>query len=138
MLLPYSIADIFGLVANVEDYREFLPWCRESRILNREGNELVASIQVVVAGHSEEMITRNILDPHRRIGLELVKGPFSSFSGEWRFSDLRIGCKATLDLSFEFHGWLLRLVGPRAIEVAVDSVLTAFTDQARTSFTPCE
>ncbi len=138
MLLPYPIDDIFSLVANVEGYRDFLPWCRESRVLDTQDNELVASIQVVVAGHSERMITRNILEPHTRIGLELVKGPFSSFAGEWRFSDLRIGCKATLDLSFEFHGWLLRLVGPRAIEVAIDRVLTAFTDQARKSLVACE
>ena len=137
MLLPYSIEDVYELVANVEEYREFLPWCRESNVLERNDQELTASIHVVVAGHSEELVTRNSLDPFTRIGLQLVKGPFTSFDGEWRFTDLQIGCKATLNLSFEFYGWLLRLVGPRVIETAISRVITAFTEHAHGRCTPC-
>src|SRR5688572_4946389 len=31
-LLPYSTAQVYGLVADVERYPEFLPWCTEARI----------------------------------------------------------------------------------------------------------
>lgn len=34
--VPYTVRQMFGLFADVEHYKEFLPWCRDSRILHRE------------------------------------------------------------------------------------------------------
>lgn len=137
-MLPFALEDIFNLVADIENYPEFLPWCRTARILEQDANDVVAKLKVVTAGRHSEIVTRNELDPFTRIGLHLIQGPFSSFDGEWKFVDLKIGCKATLNLCFEFEGALLRIVGPRVLDLAIDRVMSAFTQRARQMCKPCE
>ncbi len=137
LLLPYSVEDVFGLVANVNEYCEFLPWCESSKIIEWQGEDYVAAIEVLVSGVSTELVTRNRPQACSKICLDLVRGPFSHFSGEWRFVDLRIGCKATLDLNFEFESRLFQLLNPQAFEIVVDRVMTAFTQRAREILTPC-
>ena len=38
--LPYTPAQMYALVADVERYPEFLPWCRAARITRRDGDVL--------------------------------------------------------------------------------------------------
>ena len=36
-VLPYTPEQMFDLVADMERYPEFLPWCRAARIIKRAG-----------------------------------------------------------------------------------------------------
>ena len=138
MLLPYVNDEIFELVASVDEYEEFLPWCKRSRILERTANEIVADMQVVIVGHEEEIVTRNRFHRNEEIDLELIKGPFSVFQGKWRFTDLGVGCKATLDLSFQLDRKLLHKAASPLFDVAINRVIDAFTARARATLQPCE
>ena len=40
--LPYPPDKLFDLVADIESYPEFLPWCVGARVLKREGNVVTA------------------------------------------------------------------------------------------------
>ena len=42
--LPYSPEQLFDLVAQVDKYPEFLPWCLASRIKKRDGNVFYADL----------------------------------------------------------------------------------------------
>jgi coenzyme Q-binding protein COQ10 len=44
--LPYSAEQLFDLVADIERYPEFLPWCVGARILRRDGDVLKADVIV--------------------------------------------------------------------------------------------
>ena len=46
-LLPYSAAQMFDLVASIERYPEFLPWCKESKVISRTDTEIVAELETV-------------------------------------------------------------------------------------------
>ena len=41
---PYSPAQMFHLVDDVERYPKFLPWCARGEVISRQGPELVASL----------------------------------------------------------------------------------------------
>jgi ribosome-associated toxin RatA of RatAB toxin-antitoxin module len=115
-LLPFPPAVVFSVVRDVSSYPEFLPWCRDARILEQAhspcvhgecGHEaMVAELELDARGVRERFTTRNRLFPHERIELELVSGPFSSFSGTWRFVAIGgdAGCRVELDLDFQFSG----------------------------------
>ncbi len=45
-VLPYTIEQLFALVADVERYPEFLPWCVASRIRRREGDVFFADLVI--------------------------------------------------------------------------------------------
>ena len=45
-ILPYSQEQLFALVADVERYPDFLPWCVASRIRRREGEVFFADLVI--------------------------------------------------------------------------------------------
>lgn len=113
-LVPYGADEMFGLVADIESYGRFLPWCGGSRILAREPGSLTAAIDIAYHGVHKTFTTRNKLIPGRAMELQLVDGPFKFLHGSWRFEALEDkACKVSLDLEFEFANRLLALViGP--------------------------
>ena len=105
---------MFELVNNIEDYSRFLPWCRESHIVHRTDEEVVATLEIVWSGVHKSFTTRNRLYPNDRIEITLVKGPFRRLEGKWTFTNVgENSCKINLELEFELTGHLFdRLFQP--------------------------
>ena len=59
-VLPYTPDQLFDLVAGVEHYPEFLPWCLGARIRSRRDNVIVADLvdQAPMAGLAGDRRTR--------------------------------------------------------------------------------
>ena len=132
VLLPHRVQHVFEVVANVGDYKLFLPHCVNSRVLDEVDNEVTASLAVKYRGFEDEIITRNLLTPYKNIELHLVKGPFKKFDGEWLFTDLQAGCRTELNLEFELASRVVQMVGNLFLRGIVDQVLDAFAGRART------
>lgn len=105
-LLALPVEQVFDVVSDVTRYPEFLPWCRSARVLERQGREVLAELELDAPGMHQRFTTRNVLLPHERIELHLVSGPFRTFEGAWHFKRLgsNQGCKVELDLRFELSG----------------------------------
>ncbi|WP_050830327.1 type II toxin-antitoxin system RatA family toxin, partial [Bordetella pertussis] len=88
VLVPYSAAQMFDLVADVEKYPEFMPWCGGAEVHSRSEHGMQASILISFAGLKQRFSTRNTHDYPQRIDLELVDGPFSMLVGHWVFQPL--------------------------------------------------
>ncbi len=113
-LVPYGAGEMYGLVADIESYGKFLPWCGGARIVARDTDSVTAAIDIAYQGVRKTFTTRNRLEPGRVMELQLVDGPFKSLQGYWRFEALDDSAsKVSLDLKFEFSNRLLALaVGP--------------------------
>jgi len=105
---------MYGLVADIESYGKFLPWCSGARIVARDADSVTAAIGIAYQGVHKTFTTRNRLEPGRVMELQLVNGPFKSLQGYWRFEALdERACKVSLNLEFEFSNRLLAFaVGP--------------------------
>ncbi len=102
-LVKYSPAQMFDLVNEVEAYPKRFPWCVGAEILERQGDALVARLDLKFAGFRQSFTTRNSIDPPHRLQLSLVDGPFRSLEGVWNFLALGdSGCKVTLALDFDY------------------------------------
>jgi len=100
-----SDSHMFDLVNDVEAYPRRFAWCAGASVTARGDDELLARLELRVGGMTQAFTTRNRLEPPRRIGLELVDGPFRSLSGSWEFTALGAsGCKVALALDFEYAG----------------------------------
>lgn len=129
-LVPYSAADMYRLVENVPAYPEFLSWCTAATVLEQDGSEQLASLDVTVAGVSRQFTTRNTLAPGERLSMQLVDGPFRSLEGEWAFQSLGdAGCKVSLHLAFETSGLLGGAFGRGFAHVA-DRLMADFCRRA--------
>src|SRR3546814_19221329 len=87
VLVPYSRSKMFDLVADVEKYPEFMPWCGGATVMDSGAHGMKASIIIIFAGIRQTFTTRNRHDRPGLITLELVDGPFRSeersFGEEW-------------------------------------------------------
>ena len=127
-LVPYSCDMAFEVVDQIDAYAEFLPWCAESKVLQRTDREVIATLVLAKSGIRQSFTTKNQLAPPNTIVLSLVNGPFSRLEGTWGFDALgQAGCKITLNLSFEFSSKLIDQTFGRVFGVAADRLVEAFT-----------
>ena len=66
-VLPYTPEQLFALVADVERYPEFLPWCVGARIKKRQPDLIVADLIIGFRMFRERFTSRVSLDRPERI-----------------------------------------------------------------------
>jgi coenzyme Q-binding protein COQ10 len=111
-VLPYTPEQMFDLVADVERYPEFLPWCLGARIRKREGNVLHADLIIGFKMIRERYTSRVTLDRPRRIDVHYVQGPLKYLDNHWVFAPHPDGTEIDFFVDFEFRTRLLdKLIG---------------------------
>ena len=130
-LVPYSAAQMFALVNDIDAYHQFLPWCRSSQVLSRDEDELRATIEIAHGSLRKSFTTRNRIQKDKMMEMRLEEGPFRHLEGFWRFDTLgEQACKVSLDLDFEFSSKLVGLaMGPVFSQIA-NSLVDAFSKRA--------
>ena len=131
VLVRHSARRMYELVADVESYPDFLPWCGGARVVARDASGVTAEIDIRFKGLKQSFTTRNVETPFERIDVQLVKGPFSRLEGDWHFTPLaEDSCKVELRLAYKFDNFLLeRLVGP-VFHVIGSTMVDRFTRRA--------
>lgn len=130
-LVRHSAQQMFDLVADVEGYPSFLPWCDAATLLSRDENELCGRIEVARLGVRQVFSTCNRLEPPERMYLRLKDGPFRRLSGLWTFTPLREdACKVELELDFEFSGRLIDKAFGGVFGQIANSLVDAFCKRA--------
>lgn len=135
VFLGYSAQQMFDLVAAIEDYPKFLPWCGGVEIKERNGTTVVASVGINYHGVKQSFTTANENHAPTEIKMKLVDGPFKCLDGVWTFKALRDdACKIDLDLRYEFSSALLdKLVGP-VFGMIANSMVDSFCKRAETVY----
>jgi len=134
-LLPYSAEQVYGLVADVERYPEFLPWCTAARIVASERDEVTVTLGLASGIARASFTTRNRLDPGRSVSMSLVDGPFEELQGRWDFTPIRTaGSRADLNVRFATHGVIGALALGPAFEGICNHLVDAFARRARQVF----
>jgi len=129
--LPYPPADLYELVADIEKYPEFLPWCIALRIRNRDGNTLNADMVIGFRIFREKFTTRVTLTPGRRIDVEYLNGPFRYLDNHWIFEEGENGgCVISFYVDFEFRSALLQKAIGVVFNEAVSKMINAFETRA--------
>lgn len=132
MLVRFSALQMYDLVNDVESYHAFLPGCVGGKVLEFDGQTMVASVDVSKAGISKTFTTRNQVIQAKSISLELENGPFKHMHGLWQFTELtEDACKVEFDLDFEFSNMLVDMAFGKVFKDLMSSMVMAFTDRAK-------
>jgi coenzyme Q-binding protein COQ10 len=129
-LLPYTAEQLFDLVADIERYPEFLPWCVGARIRQRDGNTIVSDLLIGYKMVRERFTSRVILDRARRIDVSYSEGPFKYLTNHWLFVPQESGCLIDFYVDFEFRSRLLQKVIELLFNEAVKRMVGAFETRA--------
>jgi ribosome-associated toxin RatA of RatAB toxin-antitoxin module len=105
---------MYDLVADIESYPEFLPWCGGAGIVSHDEKQVVASIKIAYHKIHKTFTTRNVLQPGASMEMQLVEGPFRHLHGLWRFDALDSrSSRISLDIEFDFSNRVVALaLGP--------------------------
>jgi ribosome-associated toxin RatA of RatAB toxin-antitoxin module len=123
---------LYRVVEEVERYPEFVPGCSLARVLERDGNAVVARLAVSRGLLSTEFTTRNTMDPGRSIHMQLVEGPFRTLEGHWSFTPVASnGCRIEFALRFEFSNALKSALFDPLFEDTAATLLRAFVARAQ-------
>jgi coenzyme Q-binding protein COQ10 len=132
-LLPYRPEQLFELVADIERYPEFLPWCLGARITRREETVIHADLIIGFRMIRERFKSRVTLDRAiHRIDVAYLDGPFKYLRNHWIFEPMPGGAtRLDFFVDFEFRSALLsKLIGVLFNE-AVRRMVAAFEGRAR-------
>jgi coenzyme Q-binding protein COQ10 len=135
--MPYTAAQLYKLVAEVDRYPEFLPWCIAARLKSRETNvdtwDLVIGFKMI----RERFTSKVTLTPPDRTGRARVDvayadGPFRYLANHWIFEPEQDGgCTIDFYVDFEFRSRLLQSIMGALFNEAVKRMVAAFDARAR-------
>ncbi len=131
VLTPYSAAQMFALVDDVEAYPQFLPWCGGGSVMPAGENLVHATVHINYHHIKHSFTTENTRQVPGRIDMKLVNGPFRALDGSWLFIPLSdSACKIEFRLHYEFSSKLLeKAVGP-VFHYIANSFVDAFVHRA--------
>ncbi len=133
---PYSTAQLYALVIDVEKYPEFLPWCRGARILQRTPDYFIGELMISFS-HLTERYSSKVTgtppdaDGEAVINVSLVSGPFDHLSNNWHFvPNAEGGTDIHFSLDFAFKSKLLDTLLGGLFGKAVEKMTGAFLARA--------
>jgi ribosome-associated toxin RatA of RatAB toxin-antitoxin module len=134
-LVAHSAHKMYALVADVESYPQFLPWCERAVVSVSEPSRTVATLHINFRGLKKEFTTENLSRTGERIDMRLVSGPFRSLDGSWLFTALsEHACKVELNLRYQFASALLERIAGPAFQDITDTFVDAFVRRADEKF----
>jgi coenzyme Q-binding protein COQ10 len=130
-VLPYTREQLFDLVADVERYPEFLPWCLAVRIRERRPDLVVAELLIGFKMVRERFTSRVVLKRPSCIDVTYAEGPFRYLNNHWIFNELPDArCEIDFFVDFEFRSAILQKLIGLLFNEAVRRMVSAFETRA--------
>lgn len=138
--LPYTADQMFDLVASIDTYPDFLPWCTGARIRGREKGTtpdgrpceyVTADLSIRFKVFRETFVSRVMLDPEdKTIVIEYLDGPFKHLENRWHFKETEDGVLVDFYIDFEFRSRALQALIGTLFGHAVERLMGAFEGRA--------
>jgi|MDSZ01.1.fsa_nt_gb coenzyme Q-binding protein COQ10 len=125
---------IFNVIANIENYPTFLPWCIGARITdtNKLSDILIQKAELVIAFNSFRESFFSDIQLNRKnwtINIQSNKKPFKSLNGQWVIHEKDNHCEVSFEIKFEFKSIILEKIIGVVFFKAVKSIVRAFEEQ---------
>ena len=135
--LTYTPEQMYALVAAVDQYHKFLPWCVASRINKRESErvfyaDLVVGYKLIRERFSSKvMLDAPTKNNEGHIFIEYLRGPLQHLKNEWRFTRAADGsCNIDFSVEFEFKNIALQGLAQLFFKEVIHRMVSAFEMRA--------
>lgn len=136
--LPYTPEQMFELVAAVDRYHEFAPWCVASRINEWCGDDVFFADLIVGYKMFRERFSSRVdlvrpsLSETGTIDIEYLRGPLKHLKNHWRFIRSPDGsCTVDFSVEFEFKNNILQGIAKVFFNEVIRRMVDAFEARAR-------
>ena len=130
-IVPCSAEEMFHLVAEIENYPQFISWCKFVSYKTDFPGCITAEIKAEIKGIPLNFSTRNKNTPFKSIDINLHKGSFKALSGKWSFADIAEGqCNVGFFIEWKFRSLVLEKSSGFIFEQVADKIFDAFLERA--------
>lgn len=135
-VMPYSAQQMYDLIADIEKYGDFLPWCAAVRKRSsvQDGPVEIVDADMIVSFKvfREKFGCRVKLNPSEgTIDVSYLDGPFRYLENNWRFTpQSQNTCEVDFYVDFEFKSRTLQALIGVVFHEAMRQVVGAFERRA--------
>ncbi len=129
--LPYTPEQMFDLVADVGNYRKFLPWVIATRVRSDSETEMVADMVVGFKSLRESFTSRVTKDRPHEIRVHYMDGPLSDLDNIWLFKPFGLeSCEVEFYVDFTFKNRVFETIAGQYFDRAFRKMVAAFEARA--------
>ena len=134
-VLPFSDKELYDIIIKVDLYPEFLPWCKDSEIVNRiDKDNFDANLSIGYKALDENYTSRVKGIYLKQITSNAISGPFKYLDSSWTFKKSGNSCQVTFKLNYEFKSFLLGKVMGTIFNKASEKMFEAFESRAKSLY----
>jgi coenzyme Q-binding protein COQ10 len=131
-VVPYTAQQMFELVADIEKYPDFLPWCLAARIQSSHEEVIIADLLIGYKFLRESYASQVTLQKFSSIRVTYQNGPLKYLHNSWQFKDLKNNsCEIDFYVDFSFKSSLFEKAITLFFNQAVQLMMCAFEERAR-------
>ena len=130
---------LIDLVLDIEKYPEFVPFCLDAHIYerNNEGNlTLIIADLTIGKGPFKDTYKSDVRFDQKNNSIKVtnIGGPLNHLENTWHFNEHENGTEIFFDIDFEIENKFLNLVMTKSFQFGLDKIADAFQKRAERLF----
>ena len=133
----YSKSDLVKLVLKIDDYKNFLPWCINSKILtvdkNNEDLKITADLEIGFKTFKEIYTSKVIYDnKNSKIEVTSIKGNIKKLLNIWEFEIIdKKSCNVIFFIDIELKNPIVNIIFNKFFNYGFEKILNSFELRAK-------
>ena len=133
--IPCSKENLIKMVLDIEKYPEFVPWCIEGKIYEKnESDDLVTFNGDLKVGKSilNETFSSHVsyLKDKDKIIVTNLDGPLKHLKNEWIFKEVNNATQLEFFIDFELKNPILNSIMKKSFEIGLNKIAKSFEERA--------
>ena len=138
-LIDCKKKDLINLVLDIEKYPEFIPFCYNAKIYERDENDdfvkIIADLSIGKGPFKDTYKSDVLFNKKNSIILvKNIEGPLNYLSNEWSFKEKNNKTEVNFNIDFEIKNKLLNTIMEASFQFGLEKIADAFQNRSEQLF----
>ena len=130
---------LIDLVLDIEKYPEFVPFCLDSHVYEKNNNDkliLIIADLTIGKGPFKDTYKSDVKFDKKNSSIKVtnIDGPLKYLKNNWKFNDCKKGTEIYFDIDFEIKNKFLNIAMSKSFEFGLNKIVDAFQKRAESLY----